>query len=164
MIRSALGVAAALALGGAWGCGEGEVTGLVLPVLPDNGEQFVAAQQAMLDIGCSLPGCHGAIVGNFKVSADPGARGEEYLLTKPFVDLRDPDASLLLRKALAQDPAAVGHAICFANTEGCAWRIITAWIREGTFDVDADGNPLVSATAVAAECTPTPNACRTGGD
>lgn len=157
--RLARGLLLAAALGGASstlaGCGEGEVTTLVLPVSPDNGTEFVAAQQAMLTIGCGIAGCHGTIVGNFQVSEDPGARQDEYLLTKALIDQAAPGDSALLRVALAGDPAAVGHPICFANTEGCAWRVITAWIT----DDDAE-----LASAIAATCSPTETACFAGGD
>ena len=135
-------------------CGQGEVTTLLLPVSPDNTTEFIAAQQSMLTIGCGIVGCHGTIVGNFQVTDDPATRQDEYLLAKPLVDQAAPDDSALLRVALAGDPAAVGHPICFKDTEGCAWQIITAWI--------ADGDP--TASAVAMDCVPTENACRTGGD
>lgn len=155
----------ALALGAlASACGEGEVTTLVLPVVPDNGEQFGVAQQAMIAVGCGLAGCHSAIVGNFKVTGEPGARDDEYLLTKAAIDLENPEDSRLLRVALAGDPAAVGHPICYAGPTGCAWQILSAWIRGGTFEEDQAGNPLQPPSMIAAGCMPTPNACFTGGD
>lgn len=132
-------------------CGEATVTGLVLPVVPDNGPQFVAAQQAMVTIGCNIPGCHGAIVGNFKVTPnpkDPIALDEEYTLTKPFIDLDAPDDSVLLTAALVGNPG--NHVPCFKDAEGCAWQIVTTWIAGG------------DATAVA--CTPTEGACFKGGE
>lgn len=143
---------AALAVGVLAGCGEGAVTGLVLPVVPDNGAQFVAAQQAMVAVGCGLSGCHEAIVGNFKVTANPKSPAtldDEYTITKPFIDLDAPDDSRLLTVALAG--VAQGHVICFADTEGCTWQIVTAWIA---------GEP----PADAIDCTPTPSACFTGGE
>lgn len=135
------------------GCGEGTVTGLVLPVVPDNGPQFIAAQQAMITLGCSIPGCHAAIVGNFKVTANPkdaATLDEEYGLAKALIDLDAPGESVLITAALA-GRAGAGHPVCFADTEGCAWQVITAWIAG---DPPADG----------IDCTPTANACFTGGD
>lgn len=152
-------VAGSLTLGG---CGEGEVTTLILPVSPDNTTQFEAAQGAMLDVGCGIQGCHGTIVGNFQVTGEPATRQDEYLLTKPLIDQELPDQSDLLRVALAGDPAAVGHPVCFANTEGCAWRIVTAWIADPPEDAP-DGTPLL-ATSIAETCTPQASACFTGGD
>lgn len=133
-------------------CGEATVTGLVLPVVPDNGAQFLVAQQAMLDIGCGIPGCHATIVGNFQITANPkapAALDEEYSLTKRFIDLDDPDASVLLTAALASNTQ--NHVACFKDGEGCAWQIITAWIA---------GDP----PADSVDCTPTPSACFAGGE
>lgn len=151
-MKTARSPAAALAALLLAGCGEATVTALVLPVVPDNGPQFIAAQQAMLDIGCGIPGCHAAIVGNFKVTAnpkDPITLDDEYTLTKAFVDLATPDQSPLLTAALAGNPES--HVACFKNTEGCAWQIITAWIA---------GDP----PAESVDCTPTASACFSGGE
>lgn len=168
MIRAACRVArAALALAGLaalGGCGEGSVTALVLEVRPDNRGEFAAAQQAMIAIGCGQSFCHAAIVGNFKVTGGAAASDEEYQLAKSFVDLENPEDSLLLRVALAGDPAAVGHPICFAGTTGCAWQVLSAWIREGTFEQDQDGMPLIPASELLPQCAPTANACNLGGD
>lgn len=139
---------------GLLGCGEGEVTTLILPVSPDNTDEFGVAQQALLTVGCGIAGCHASIVGNFQVTGDIASRQDEYVLTRPLIDQAAPAESPLLRVALAGDPAAAGHPICFANTDGCAWQIVTAWI--------ADGELLPSA--VAAGCTPTQTACFSGGD
>jgi len=137
------------------GCGEGEVTTLILPVSPDNGPEFAVAQRAMLTMGCGIVGCHATTVGNFQVSGEPGAVQDEYLLSKAAIDQAAPGDSVLLRVALTGDPIAVGrHPFCFANTEGCGWRIITAWI--------ADGEP--TASAVADMCPVTDGACFSGGD
>lgn len=153
------------AMAAAWvaglvGCGEGEVTTLVLPVSPDNTIEFDAAQQSMLTLGCGIVGCHGTIVGNFQVTGAPATRQDEYLLTKPLIDQEMPGDSALLRVALAGDPASVGHPVCFADMDGCAWRVISAWIA----DPDPDPTAAVLASEVAAECTPTANACFAGGD
>ncbi len=137
------------------GCGEGEVTTLVLPVSPDNGPEFIVAQQAMLTVGCGIGGCHATTVGNFQVSENAATRQDEYLMAKGVIDQAAPGESALLRVALAGDPAAVGHPICFANTDGCAWGIITAWIA----DDDA-----ALASSIAKTCTPTESACFAGGD
>ncbi|MCB9527670.1 MAG: hypothetical protein H6701_04595 [Myxococcales bacterium] len=142
-LKAALTATLALALAA---CGEATVTGLALPIVPDNGAQFVAAQQAMVTIGCALPGCHATIVGNFKVTAnpkDPVALDAEYTLTKAFIDLDAPDASVLLTAALVGNPDR--HQPCFKDTQGCAWQIVTTWIAGG------------DAAAVA--CTPTEGAC-----
>lgn len=146
-------MAAVLAASMLGACGEGEVTGLVLPVVPDNGPQFVAAQQAMVAVGCGLTGCHEMVVANFKVTANPKAASaldSEYSLTRPFVDLDAPAESALLTVALT-GVAPPGHPVCFADTEGCAWQIVTAWIA---------GEPAADSI----DCEPTPSACFTGGD
>lgn len=158
--------ALALALGavGLVGCGEGEVTALALEVIPDNQADFIAAQQAMLAIGCGQAFCHAVTQGNFKITGEAGARDAEYQSAKAAVDLENPEDSILLRVALAGDPAAVGHPICFAGTTGCAWRVVSAWIRGGTFEVDQDGQPLIPAAELLSECMPTENACNLGGD
>lgn len=159
--RAAVAIAAVVTLGG---CGEGSVTALALEVRPDNRGEFAAAQQAMLAVGCGQSFCHAAIVGNFKVTGGAAASDEEYQLAKAFVNLDDPEQSLLLRVALAGDPAAVGHPICFAGTTGCAWQVLSAWIRQGTFDQDQDGMPLIAPSELLPQCAPTPNACNLGGD
>lgn len=146
--RASLLAAGALALAG---CGEGEVTTLVLPISPDNTTEFEVAQQAMITVGCG-GFCHGMVVGNFQVSGEPGNRQAEYQLTTPLIDQDAPDDSKLLRVALAGDPQAAGHAICFDSTDDCAWRIITAWIVDPT-------DPEAKASAIAETCTPTPDRC-----
>lgn len=147
-----------LAAGLLAGCGEGEVTTLVLPVSPDNGEQFVAARQAMLTVGCGIVGCHATIVGNFQVTDQPGAQQDEYLMAKKVIDQEAPGESVLLTVALADHPTQVNrHPACFANTEGCAWRILTAWISD-------PADPEATASAIAETCTPLELACRQGGD
>lgn len=146
-----LGAAALASLMALIGCGEGTVTDLLLPISVDNGPQFIAAQNAMIEIGCGAAGCHGAIIGNFKVTPnpkDPVTLDDEYSLTRPFLDLNNPDESVLLTAALVGNPDR--HVPCFVDREGCAWQIVTAWIAGEAAD--------------AVGCTPTTNACRLGGE
>ena len=116
------------------GCGEAKV--IEFSQRP-NRELFTDAQETMLKIGCASDGtgCHAVLVGNFKVSPFPKPPGDldnEFVLTKPFIDLDEPTNSLLMRVALQDDPEAVGHAICFSNADSCAFRRLRAWIAYET--------------------------------
>lgn len=148
---AALGTVALIGLTALTGCGEGTVTDVLVPIAVDNGPQFIAAQNAMIAVGCGIAGCHAAIVGNFKVTPnpkDPVTLDDEYSLTRPFLDLDTPDESVLLTAALVGN---VGrHVPCFVNREGCAWQIVTAWIAGEAAD--------------AVGCTPKANACLSGGE
>ena len=98
-----------------------------------NRAAFTDAQETLLKIGCASDGtgCHAVLVGDFKVSPfpkEPGDLDTEFVLTKPFLDLDEPENSILMRTALKDDPEALGHPICFENTETCAFRRLSAWI------------------------------------
>lgn len=150
-----LGAAALAGLVALIGCGEGTVTDVLVPIVVDNGPQFIAAQNAMIEVGCGAAGCHAMIVGNFKVTPNPEDNpkdavtlDDEYSLTRPFLDLDNPDESVLLTAALVGN---VGrHVPCFVDREGCAWQIVTAWIAGEAAD--------------AVGCTPKANACFSGGE
>ena len=111
------------------GCGEAEV--IELPTRPDRAT-FNQMQRTLIAIGCSAGGCHSVLIGDFKATEfpkTPADSEEEYILTKPFVDLDEAENSVLIRTALKDDPLALGHPICFANFDSCSARRILAWIN-----------------------------------
>ena len=122
-----------VALVASLGAGCGEVEALVFPERPDNGEAFVAAQDALIAVGCSLNGgCHTNIIGNFKVTPNPkggAALDEEFQITKPFIDLEDPAASDLPGVATVGDPRAQTHIKCFAGPDDCAAQVVVGWLQ-----------------------------------
>ncbi|MGC6416640.1 MAG: hypothetical protein ACON3Z_05970 [Bradymonadia bacterium] len=148
------GMFAILAMVGCLG-GCGEVTELALSIRPSQAE-FPAVKAALIEVGCSRPGCHLTLTGDFKLDPDDNSAAnldEEYQLAKGFVDLDDPDASILVRVGLKGDPAAESHRfLCFENADACAYRKVDAWLRAAE-----PGDPSIGDI----DCEPIKDACNT---
>ena len=135
----------------AYGCGQVET--LQLSIRPNQAD-FPLVKEALITVGCSRSGCHLVLTGDFKLDPNdnsPGNLDEEYQLAKAFVDLDNPDASLLVRVALEGDPEADMHRVCFETAMACAYRKVDAWIRaespESPNIGDVDCEPIVGACA-----------------
>ena len=138
------------------GClaGCGEVTELALSIRPS---RLSFRPLKPPDRGWLLtPGCHLTLTGDFKLDPDDNTAAnldEEYQLAKGFVDLDDPDASILVRVGLKGDPAAESHRfLCFENADACAYRKVDAWLR-----AVEPGDPSIDDI----DCEPIKDACNT---
>ena len=134
------------------GCGE--VTKLQLEIRPSQAE-YPEAKAVFVTVGCSRGGCHLTTTGDFKVDPDdnsPVNLDVEYQMAKLFVNLEQPDDSILVRVALKGDEAAATHKLCFENENACGYRKVDAWLRakngEDTSIGDVDCTPIEGACAI----------------
>ena len=134
------------------GCGQVET--LELAIRPSQAD-FPLVKEALVTVGCSRPGCHLTLTGDFKLDPNdnsPANLDAEYQLAKAFVDLDNPDASVLVRVALEGDPNAETHRICFQTEMACAYQKVDAWIRAELPDSPNIGD--VNCEPVMDSCAP----------
>ncbi|MEX2262670.1 MAG: DUF1553 domain-containing protein [Bryobacteraceae bacterium] len=99
--------------------------------------------------GCAGSNCHGSIRGQrgFKLSLFGYEPEVDYEAIKKRIDLRDPEKSLILEKAVFQQPHGGGFRFAVGSLE---YRTILNWIRDGA-TYDSEGSPRIASLDVYPE-------------
>ena len=99
---------------------------IALSIRPSQAE-FPAVKAALIEL--AVHALVAISLGDFKLDPDDNSAAnldEEYQLAKGFVDLDDPDASILVRVGLKVIQRRRAIDFCFENADACAYRKVDA--------------------------------------